>query len=188
MITSIKSPTQISLEEFLQLPETQPASEYIDGQIYQKPMGQGEHSTLQIELASAINQIGKPQKLAYALPELRCIFGGGVVVPDIAVLEWSRIPRKANGRIENKFNLAPDWTIEILSPEQSANRVIQKIVFCLNHGTKLGWLVDSEDESVMIFQPNQTPEVKYNDDILPVLNVLGDWQLSVADLFGWLVV
>jgi len=188
MITSIKSPTQISLEEFLQLPETQPASEYIDGQIYQKPMGQGEHSTLQIELASAINQIGKPQKLAYALPELRCIFGGGAIVPDIAVLEWSRIPRKANGRIENKFNLAPDWTIEILSPEQSANRVIQKIVFCLNHGTKLGWLVDSEDESVMIFQPNQTPEVKYNDDILPVLNVLGDWQLSVADLFSWLVV
>jgi hypothetical protein len=28
-----------------------------------------------------------------------------------------------------------------------------------------------EDESVMIFQPNQTPEVKYDNEILPVLNV-----------------
>ncbi len=27
----------LSLEEFLALPETKPASEYIDGQIYQKP-------------------------------------------------------------------------------------------------------------------------------------------------------
>jgi Uma2 family endonuclease len=36
----------ISLEEFLQLPETKPASEYINGQIIQKPMLQGQHSTI----------------------------------------------------------------------------------------------------------------------------------------------
>jgi Uma2 family endonuclease len=188
MVLSVESPATMSLEEFLALPETKPASEYIDGKIYQKPMGQGEHSILQTRFSATINQVAEPQKLALAFTELCCTFGGGAVVPDIAVLEWSRIPRKANGRIENRFDLAPDWTIEILSPEQSANRVIRKITFCLSHGTKLGWLVDAEDESVMIFQPNQTPEVKYNDEILPVLNVLGDWQLSVADLFGWLVV
>jgi Uma2 family endonuclease len=33
----------ITLEEFLKLPETEPASEYIDGEIVQKPMPQGEH-------------------------------------------------------------------------------------------------------------------------------------------------
>ena len=44
----IKTPTrQISLEEFLQLPETEPASEYINGEIIQKPMHQGKHSTIQ---------------------------------------------------------------------------------------------------------------------------------------------
>ena len=36
------------LEEFLALPETKPASEYIDNQIYQKPMPQGKHSILEI--------------------------------------------------------------------------------------------------------------------------------------------
>ncbi|UIE40358.1 Uma2 family endonuclease [Leptodesmis sichuanensis A121] len=36
----------LTLDEFLKLPETEPASEYIDGQIVQKPMSQGEHSTL----------------------------------------------------------------------------------------------------------------------------------------------
>ncbi|MBC1270530.1 Uma2 family endonuclease, partial [Trichormus variabilis FSR] len=41
----IKTPTRrISLEEFLQLPETKPVSEYIDGEIIQKPMPQGKHS------------------------------------------------------------------------------------------------------------------------------------------------
>lgn len=186
MTPSVQSTAKITLEQFLELPETKPASEYINGGIYQKSMPQTEHSTIQIELGSAINQVGKPQKIAAAFTELRCTFGGASVVPDIAVFEWQRIPRKENGRLENKVTIAPDWTIEILSPEQSANRVIRKITFCLTQGTKLGWLVDPEDESVMIFKPNRTPEAKSGDDSLPALSVLTDWQLSARDLFGWL--
>jgi Uma2 family endonuclease len=37
---------KLTLEEFLKLPETKPASEYVDGQIFTKPMPQGKHSTL----------------------------------------------------------------------------------------------------------------------------------------------
>lgn len=182
----IQSPTQLTLTEFLERPETKPASEYIEGQIYQKPMPQGEHSILQGSLVTAINQVGQPQKLAYAFPELRCTFGGRSLVPDISVFEWQRIPRKANGKIANKFEIAPDWVIEILSPDQSPNRIIDKIIFCLKQGTKLGWFIEPEDESVIIFQPDQLPDVKYADENLPVLKVLGDWQLSVADVFNWL--
>ena len=36
----------LTLEEFLELPETKPASEYINGQVSQKPMPQGKHSLL----------------------------------------------------------------------------------------------------------------------------------------------
>lgn len=58
----------ITLEEFLKLPETELASEYTDGQIIQKPMPQGEHSTIQGELIIAINEVVKPQKIARAFP------------------------------------------------------------------------------------------------------------------------
>lgn len=87
MVTTTPDKTQISLTEFLQIPETEPASDYIEGEIYQKPMPQGEHSAIQAYLTTAINQIGKSQKLASAFSELRCTFGGGSVVPDIAVFE-----------------------------------------------------------------------------------------------------
>jgi Uma2 family endonuclease len=185
-MTLIQSPTQLTLAEFLELSETKPASEYIDGKIYQKAMPQGEHSILQTRLSKAINQVGESQQLALALTELRCTFGGRSLVPDISVFELQRIPRKANGRIENKFEISPDWVIEILSPDQSPSRVIDKIIFCLKQGTKLGWFIELEDESVMVFQPNQLPDVKYNAENLSVLEVLGDWQLSVADVFSWL--
>lgn len=43
----VKSPTKtLTLEQFLKLPETKPASEYINGQIIQKPTPQGKHSIL----------------------------------------------------------------------------------------------------------------------------------------------
>jgi len=104
-----------SLDEFLKLPETKPASEYIDGRIYQKPMPQGKHSILQTRLSSNINQVGEPQKKALALTELRCTFEGRSLVPDVAVFEWSRIPTDADGEIANRFESYPDWIIEILS-------------------------------------------------------------------------
>ena len=182
-MTLLQSNLTPTLEEFLKLPETKPAREYINGKIYQKPMREGKHSTLQSELISAINQAGKAKKLAYAFPELRCTFAGRSIVPDIAVFEWQNIPLDANGQIANKFTIAPDWIIEILSPQQSA-QVMRKIIFALNNGTRLGYFIDPDDESVTVFQPNSLPEVK-EQDILPVLDVL-QWQLKVEDMFGWL--
>ncbi|MEL7407652.1 MAG: Uma2 family endonuclease, partial [Cyanobacteria bacterium J06558_2] len=116
----MQTTSPLTLEQFLKLPETKPAREYINGKIYQKLMPQGKHSTLQVELASAVNQVGKPDKLAYGFTELRCTFAGRSIVPDIAVFEWQRIPLDNNGQIVDKFTIAPDWTIEILFPEQSA--------------------------------------------------------------------
>jgi len=186
MITSVKSTSQLSLEEFLRLPETKPASEYINGQIYQKPMGQTKHSRITLRLSSTIERVGESQQLAAAFPELRCTFAGRSLVPDIVVLEWSRIPRKDNGMLDNRCQTAPDWTIEIVSPEQSSNLLIEKITFCLDNGSQLGWLVDPEDESIVTFQPNQQPEVRYNSEPLPVLNILPDLQLSAKEIFSWL--
>ena len=177
---------KISIAEFLELPETKPPSEYIDGKIYQKPMPQGKHSKLQSELLLAISEVGETQKLVCAFPELCCTFGDCSIVPDIAVFEWSRIPVDEDGEIANRFEIPPDWIIEILSPDKSPNQVIKKILFSIQHGTKLGWFADPSDKSVIAFVPNQMPEFKSGTDILPVLAVLGDWQLFTADLFNWL--
>jgi Uma2 family endonuclease len=120
-------PKRITLEEFLKRSETKPANEYIDGQIIQKPMPQGEHSTLQGELIIGINAIMKPKRIARAFPELRCTFGKRSIVPDVAVFNWERIPRDENGEIANVFQAAPDWIIETLSPDQSQTKVIKNI-------------------------------------------------------------
>jgi Uma2 family endonuclease len=176
-----------ALEDFLRQPETKPASEYIDGRIYQKPMPQGKHSRLQTRLPNEINQILEPARFGSAFTELRCSFGGRSIVPDVTVFEWERIPLNEAGDVENQFLIYPDWTIEILSPDQSPTRVINNILFCLNHGTRLGWLIDPEERTVIVFQPDRQPVVLTEDaDRLPGLDLLGNWPLTIAELFGWL--
>ncbi len=175
----------ITLEEFLALPETKPASEYIDGKIFQKPMPKRKHSLLHSELCTAINAIAKPAKVAYAFPELRCSFGNRSLVPDIAVLSWEHIECDQKGVLLDDVFIPPDWVIEILSPEQRSNRVTANIVHCLKFGCKLGWLIDPEDQSILILVKDKFPELCQNDDPLIVLETI-DLKWSANDVFRWL--
>ncbi|MEH2381635.1 MAG: Uma2 family endonuclease [Nostoc sp.] len=177
----------LTLQEFLKLPETKPASEYINSQIIQKPMPQGKHSTLRGELFSAINEVVESQKIALAFPELRCTFGGRSIVPDVAVFAWERIPLDEGGDVANVFHTYPDWTIEILSPDQSQTKVTGNILHCLKHGSRLGWLIDPGDRSVLVYPPKQQPELlQESQEILPVPDLVSGFQLTVEQLFGWL--
>jgi Uma2 family endonuclease len=181
-------PKPITLEEFLKLPETKPASEYIDGQIIQKPMPQGKHSTIQTELSAMLNVGLKLQRIARAFSELRCTFGGRSTVPDVCVFSWERIPRDQNGEVANTFSIAPDWTIEILSPDQSQTKVTKNILHCLNHGTQMGWLIDPEEQTVFAYLPRQQPEVfDQSEQTLPVPHFANELTLSVGSIFGWLL-
>ncbi|NET49632.1 MAG: Uma2 family endonuclease [Merismopedia sp. SIO2A8] len=179
--------TSITLDTFLAQPETKPAYEFVDGTITQKPMPQGQHSTLQGELVSAINAITKPSRLAWAFPELRCTFGDRSIVPDITVFTWTRLPTNDDGTIANQFMTYPDWTIEILSPNQSSTRVISNLLHCLDHGTQLGWLMDPNERLIFTYAPNQQPQVfDHGDDRLPVPTFATDLHLTLAQVWNWL--
>ena len=178
----------ITLEAFLKLPETKPASEYIDAEVIQKPMPQGKHSRLQDKFVKVINAAVEPKKVACAFPELRCTFGGISIVPDIAVFTWERIPTDENGEIANVFPLAPDWIIEILSPSQRPTKVTKKILRSLKNGTEMGWLIDPEDRGVFIYQPKQELEVLDEPAVvLPMPKFMSEMNFRLADLFELLL-
>jgi Uma2 family endonuclease len=183
-MTALISPS-LTLDEFLRLPETKPASEYIHGEIIQKPMPKGRHSRLQGKLCAAINQVAEASKIAYAFPELRCSFGERSLIPDVAVFAWNRIPLTSAGDVPDNFNLPPNWTIEILSPEQKPNKVLGNILHCLDYGCLLGWFIDPDDFSILVFRPEQQPVLLQGDKTLPVLPDI-ELSLTAHQLFDWL--
>ncbi|NJR63867.1 MAG: Uma2 family endonuclease [Cyanobacteria bacterium CRU_2_1] len=174
----------LTVEEFLKRSdiEESPAWEYVDGVVMQKPMPKTRHSLLQKRLLAEIDRHSE----AYtALPELRCSFAGRSIVPDIAVVAWERIPVNELGEPVDNFVQAPDWSIEILSPDQKVNRVIDNLLHCIRQGCQLGWLIDPDDYSVLIFSPQQEPNVCRGTCQLPVLEGV-DLDLTAEQVFAWL--
>jgi Uma2 family endonuclease len=178
----------LTLEAFLELPETKPASEFIQGQILQKVMPKGKHSALQGEFVPVINAAVRSGKIARAFPELRCSFGGRSIVPDICVFTWARIPRDEDGDIANTFNSAPDWTLEILSPDQSPTKVISNILHCLDHGCEMGWMVNPEEKEITVFPSNARSRMfnLESTEVIPVPEFSAALTLTAAEIFGWL--
>jgi Uma2 family endonuclease len=178
---------QITLEEFLDLPDTKPASEYIDGEVIQKPMAQKQHSIIQKKLLFAIDPILSDAGIGQAFPELRCTFGGRAVVPDVVVFEDANISYDENEDAINIVSIPPDWTIEILSPDQSTTRVLKNINHCLAHGTQLGWLIDPNDQSVFICMPDRTFQlIDEPTTRLPVPKFAATIELTIEQIFSWI--
>ena len=176
----------LTLEEFLALPETKPASEFINGKIHQKTMPQGKHGAIQAELTVQIYGLRR-QKIARVITELRCTFGDRAIVPDLAVFKWDNIARDADGSIANAFTWPPDWTIEILSPGQSPSRPTRNIFHCLEHGCVMGWLIMPEDEfSVVVYTSQGASCLGEPGDHLPVPEFAGELEITIQDLMDCL--
>ncbi|MEM8505618.1 MAG: Uma2 family endonuclease [Cyanobacteria bacterium P01_D01_bin.1] len=184
----VQTPVEkLTLEAFLALPETKPPSEYIDGRIIQKPMPKGKHSLIQASLTSAINEALKDQQVAFAFPELRCTFGGRSIVPDVSVFVWPRIPMDEDGDVADEFSEHPDWTIEVLSSNQSKEKVWEKVSYALDHGTQMGWLIDPKDRSILTCATGAQPQLfTQAEDRLILPNFATALELTLGDVFGWL--
>lgn len=145
----------------------------------------GRHSRLRGKLCDSINRVSEESKIAYAFPRLQCSFGNRSIIPDISVFRWEQIPFTGEGDVPDRFELPPDWVIEILSPEQKANKAIGNISYCLDFDSRLGWFLDPDDLSILVFQPQQQPRLSVGTDQLPVLDGI-ELNLTVDQVYGWL--
>ena len=159
------------LTEFLAQPniEASPAWESIDGTARQKIMPTLYHSRLQRNLVNWINQNtdSRSERLRQryeAIQELRCIIPPISPVSDIVVIEIERLPQT-----DGPFEGAPDWVVEIRSPDQSILDLQTKILHCLTNGTQLAWLIDIQREQIWVWQADELPIVYAGTDILPGL-------------------
>jgi Uma2 family endonuclease len=176
----------LTLEEFLKLPETEPALELIDGVVSQKVSPKGQHATLQPMLWDYFRRYAQPRGLAMAFTELRSNFAGSSPVPDVSVYLWDRIPWEPGGRVPSDFYTAPDIAVEVVSPDQSRSDQIAKCAWYVAHGVPLALVVDPDDDSVSVLRPGDPPSMLRGADAIDFAPVLPGLRLVVRRLFGWL--
>jgi Uma2 family endonuclease len=146
--------TRLTLDEFLELPETEPPSEYIDGEVIQKVAPSWYHASLVHYLDRALgNYFVEHPGEARGGPELRHAMrnpGKRSFLPDISVVRVSKIPRDRETRMRGPVWTPPDFAIEVLSPGDYPGRVLDRADFYMRIGTELLWLVEPELETVTV--------------------------------------
>lgn len=173
---------KLTLEQFLRNEDTEPATEFICGEAIEKPMGDWNHSTIQMYLGSLLHPFLTQTGLGRVLPEFRCIFGppGGerAFLPDLAYVAKERLP------VDRYLRAAPDLAIEILSPDQNMVRFVDKVHFYLLHGVRLVWVIDPAAETVGVLTPGQEGRLLTADDVLEGGEVLPGFSVRVGDIFA----
>ncbi len=87
--------------------------------------------------------------------------------------------------VEEKYGeTAPLATIEVLSPNDTANKVMQRVVEQLNFGVKLVWVIDPESETIAVYQPGKQPYLVKKGEELTGHDVLPDFRCNVAEFFA----
>jgi Uma2 family endonuclease len=132
----------VSLEEYLTT-VYEPDCEYVEGEVLERNMGELEHGGLQMVIASWLFTRRK-QFGIHVFPETRTqISARRFRVPDIAVTT-----KKPAGRILRE---PPLLCIEILSPEDRASRIEDKIDDYLNFGVLYIWLIDPKRKCAWLY-------------------------------------
>jgi len=177
---------RVTLEEFLQMPEAEPALEYADGMVLQKVSPKVYHGQTQYGFAEAVNLYGRPRKLAMAFTETRSTFGGCSYVPDVGVFRWARVPRRPDGKLVNDFYLHWDIAVEIVSPEQSRQAIEDKCRWYIANGVEIVLMIDPDREDIIRFGSDGS-RVELRGDARGDLDaILSGFELTPASLFATL--
>jgi Uma2 family endonuclease len=137
-----QSPRRATYEDLLAVPEHLVA-EIINGELVTSPRPAALHalaaSSLGGELYGPFHR-GRGGPGGWVIldePELHLL--GHVLVPDVAGWRRERMPEVPNA---SAFELAPDWTCEVLSPSTAAIDRAEKVPIYAQAGVSHVWLVD----------------------------------------------
>lgn len=177
---------RLTLEEFLALPEAEPALEYADGVITQKVSPQAYHGTIQSNFVEMVNLYGRPRRLAKAYTETRSTFGGRSYVPDIGIYRWANVPRRPDGKVLNDFTRPWDIVVEIVSPDQTRAEIERKCRWYLANGVEIALMIDPDREDIVRLGADGSRVELRGDDQIDLDEVLPGFVLTAGALFATL--
>ena len=155
--------TRVSLADFLAMEETKPYRELIDGEVVEKAMPSQSHSELVFRLVRWLGTYLEASEAGEGATELRHVFipEGRVYLPDVSFIAADRLPPPD----QNPVEVVPDFVIEVLSPDDRAGDILEKVQFYLRAGVQLIWVVDPEREVFRVYRPvNRRRTSNWRDD------------------------
>jgi len=189
-VATVVAPHFLTADEFLVHPAARERSELVGGEIRLMSPAGGPHHSLIDNLYGPLRAHVRAGRLGRCLPDgagfdLTALLpprpGSTVRSPDLAFVRAERIP--AGGFPRGFIRLAPDLAVEVLSPNETASELAEKVADYLGAGTPLLWVIDPATRLVTVTAADAPTRVLRESDTLDGGVVLPGFSMPVADLF-----
>ena len=175
-------PPRLTPDDLLAMPDGD-NYELIDGIPKEKPMG-AQSDEVAAAIISALHTFVRKQRLGHTYGSqtgFRCFPNNRVRKPDCAFVASGRLPndRSPGGDI----TIAPDLAVEVVSPNDTYEEVVTKLMDYKSAQVKLIWVISPETKTVLIRRLDGTCAELGEAGTLSGEDVLPGFTCPVAELF-----
>ena len=172
-----RTTSKLSLQEFLDLPESNDRCELVEGRLQPKIMSpKYKHANLQGRLYRLIDDWCNQQQCGRVCPEWGVVLQrrgeDWVPIPDLTYVSYERLP--ALWEEDEPCPVVPELVIEIISPGQTFKELTEKATDYLLAGVDQVWVMDTKAQSATIFRRDELLQTikadgSISDSLLPGL-------------------
>ncbi len=160
--------------------------ELVDGQIVEKDVS-AESSEVELLIGSRIVIFLLQHPVAKVYPATlgyRCFTDDPDKVrkPDASVIRLERL-NKLENQNPGYMPIAPDLAIEVISPNDLAYEIDEKVVEYHNAGFPLVWVADPKARTITVHPLNGRPAIFTGDDEMTAEAALPGFRCKVRDFF-----
>lgn len=183
---SVKTKQRMTASDLLEMPEI-PGKRYelVDGELVEMPGAGALHGLICGLIYQILASFVQSHSLGY-------VFGDGVGfliqrdpdhvrLPDASFV--SGVRASDTGVPEGFWTFSPDLAVEVVSPNDRAEDVRQKVFEYLDAGTQLVWIVWPSSRSVSVYTPDRVSRDLREDETLDGGDVLPGFHARVGELF-----
>jgi len=168
----------VTVDELEQMSLPYPAELY-NGKVVPK-MANLEHGLIQANLIGELRAYLKRKPVGYVATDTNFRLWidrpKESRIPDVCFISKDRLPKD----LRRFPDMAPDLAVEVVSPDDSFAKMMDKVDAYLQQGARIVWLVFPNTREVLVCTPEEKRSVR---DVLTAPDLLPDFELRIEEIF-----
>ncbi|HLC16059.1 MAG TPA: Uma2 family endonuclease [Thermodesulfovibrionia bacterium] len=171
-------------EELMSLPDDGNDYEFIEGELIMSPRASYKHGRIAAKISAALINFITPKKFGEIVDSSTGfrMKGGNLRSPDVSFISKERLIETGETP-KGFFHGAPDLAVEILSSSDTMEKMHGKITEYFENGTKIVWLINPEEEFVLVYHSPRPDKFLNSNDYLDGEEVIPGFSFKVSELF-----
>ena len=172
--------TGLTIDDFERLPDDLARNhELLDGELVEVSGNNLKHNLLRELLARLLGMHAEERRLGLVVTEQEYDFGGNAYGPDVSFVSASKRPLlNMDLRVQR---LVPDLAIEIVSQNDTFEKLMKKARRYRKCGTKEVWIFDTEGREAVVLADNRRVILEAKDQFQS--DLIPGFSIRLNDLF-----